>query len=103
MKGDAFREMAAQCGELPDSVMAVPGLEYVGEKSAEWEALCVKASAWCAFGPERANGSAPDEWSSAMRYYTQRRFQEGPLIDSIHEFAGLALFARLMAIVTREE
>lgn len=103
MKGDMFREMVARCGELPDSVMAVPGLEYVGAQSVSWEALCIKAAAWCAFGPARMEGSEPSEWSQAMAYYQQRRFAEGPIVDSIHEFAGLALFARLMAIVTREE
>lgn len=103
MKGDKFRETAARCGDLPTSTLAVPGLEYVGSESVAWEALCVKAAAWCAFGPARMEGSEPTEWSQAMAYYTQRRFAEGPLVDSIHEFAGLALFARLMAIATREE
>jgi 7-cyano-7-deazaguanine synthase len=53
--------MAARCGELPDSVMTVPGLEYVGEKSAEWEALCVRAAGWIGQGPEASRIDPYDE------------------------------------------
>jgi hypothetical protein len=99
VKGDAFREMAARCGELPDSVMAVPGLEYVGEKSAEWEALCVKAAGWANVDPRVIYSDRAD----------QRAWEPGCYAWELEhdEFAlglrGLALFARLMAIVTREK
>ena len=102
MKGDAFREMAARCGDLPDSVMAVPGLEYVGENSAEWEALCVNAAAWCGEGPDRDNGSEPAEWALAMEFFRRNSLRRSTSMTA-PEFAGLALFCRLMAIVMRGE
>jgi hypothetical protein len=99
MKGDAFLEMAARCGDLPDSVMAVPGLEYVGEKSAEWEALCIKAAGWSGF--PRASGYLDCNDLKAFKPDCYAH----TLSDA--EFEGgircLALFARLMAIVTREK
>ena len=88
MKGDKFREMAARCGELPDSVMAVPGLGYVGEKSAEWTALLEQVGIMLGVGPF---GSAAD-----LAMVTRVHGLRGRL-------GGLARFAALMAIVTREE
>ena len=99
MKGDAFREMAAQCGELPDSVMAVPGLEYVGEKSAEWEALCARTARWLRLGPLRSEPLPAAEFAGLLRLYES----VGLASVTVASIAGLARFARLMAIVTREE
>ena len=96
MKGDAILEMAARCGDLPDSVMAAPGLEYVGEKSAEWEALCVDAAAWVGEGPDADKESSMT--NAAAEFYRTRSY-----VRARWALSGLALFARLMAIVTREE
>jgi hypothetical protein len=99
MKGDAFLEMAARCGDLPDSVMAVPGLEYVGEKSAEWEALCIKAAGWGGRGPGLKEEPSAEEEAQWREWATKRTTIKELFLPLI----GLALFARLMAIVTREE
>lgn len=81
-KGDRFREMS------------VPVLEYVGVQSASWESLCLRAAAWANVGPEK--GWITDEELIA--------FGAGPVKTKRAHFAvaGLALFARLMATVTRE-
>ena len=94
MKGDKFLEMAAQCGDLPTSALAVPGLEYVGVQSASWESLCLRAAAWANLGPEKG-------WITEEELIA---FGAGPVKAKRVHFAvaGLALFARLMAIVTRE-
>jgi len=101
MKGDKFRAMADRCGDLPDSVMAVPGLEYVGEKSAEWEALCVRAAGWIGQGPEASRIDPYDEELALDRAMDVRL----PVADRVttKSIYGLALFARLMAIVTKDQ
>lgn len=95
MKGDKFREMVARCGDLPTSTLAVPGLGYVGVQSGSWESLCLRASAWANLGPEKG-------WITKDELVA---FGAGPVkAKRIHfAVAGLALFARLMAIVTRVE
>lgn len=92
MKGDAFLEMAARCGDLPTSTLAVPVLEYVGAQSASWESLCLRAAAWANIGPEKG-------WITEDELVA---FGAGPLSAVVVPVAGLALFARLMAIVMRE-
>ena len=94
MKGDKFRETAARCGDLPTSALAVPGLEYVGVQSASWESLCLRAAAWANVGPEKG-------WITEEELIA---FGAGPVKAKRVHFAvaGLALFARLMAIVTRD-
>jgi len=98
MKGDKFRAMSARCGDPPDSVMAVPGLEYVGEKSAEWEALCVRAAGWSGF-PMSGYLDCADLKAFKPECYA-RSLRD---LDFEIGLRGLAGFARLMAIVTREE
>lgn len=67
----------------------------------QWDALCVWAAGWCDLGPERMEGSAPREWEAAMRFFSDRMIEghrtrrTDPLL---YEFAGLALFGRLMAL-----
>ena len=69
--------------------------------AAQWEALCVRASGWCDLGPEREEGSAPRDWEQAMDFFARRVRQEA-IYPSLWDFAGLALFARLMSIATAQ-
>lgn len=66
--------------------------------SRSWEALCVRAAAWCDIGPERSEGSTPRVWVQAMAFFANRKDETSP---SEWGLVGFALFARLMAIVSR--
>jgi hypothetical protein len=101
VKDDNFREMASRCGDLSDSVMAVPGLEYVGERSAEWEALCVRAASYLLTSDVLPRPPFSMEEHSAFKAWDSVHYPNCEEICSL--FSGLALFASLMAIVTRGE
>jgi len=95
MKGDKFLEMAARCGDLPDSVMAVPGLEYVGVQSASWEALCVRAAGW--------GGADVHGYLDPLDLRAFRPQCYASTLDEASWVNGLAGLARLMAIVTKDQ
>lgn len=86
------------CSPLTVGIANPTGVDK-GAKAEQWESLAVIAAAWIGLGP--CSRDVPsDEEAAGFEAFHKRR---GCVLETFREYAGLALFARLMAFVAGAE